>query len=139
MQTPSPLSFAPVLMKDAEFAESNKKTIFRLFQFYFSSYRENSSKMKVFWAQKWLITWKNKDCKFDFLFVSAHPTCFMDSVQTKDIQIPRPQLSSYFQERCGICWNEWKVNLSINIFWVIMKIHRKLTFFRTKMTITRKI
>ena len=41
-----------------------------------------------------------------------------------------------------MCWNEWKINfpiIPIFIFRVIVKIHRKLTIFRTKVTITRKI
>ena len=48
MQTP-PISFDPVFMDDAKCAETNEKSIF---QFYFSSYRENSSKIGVIWLQK---------------------------------------------------------------------------------------
>ena len=40
---------------------------------------------------------------------------------------------------CAMCWNEWKNNLPNFISWIIVKINRKLTIFRTKMTITRKI
>ena len=50
-----------------------------------------------------------------------------------------PQFWSQFQERCAMRWNEWKNNFPILFFWVIVKFHRKLTVFRTKMTRTLKM
>ena len=52
---------------------------------------------------------------------------------------PHSQYWSHFQETCAMCWNEWKNNLPNFISWIIVKINRKLTIFRTKMTIARKI
>ena len=52
---------------------------------------------------------------------------------------PSSQFWSSFHKRCEMCRNEWKINFPIFIFRVIVKIHRKLTVFRLKMTITPKI
>ena len=48
------------------------------------------------------------------------------------------QFWSHFHERFVMCWNEWENDFPIFIFRVIVKIHRKLTIFRTKKIITRK-
>ena len=63
-------------------------------------------------------------------------TINIGSVPTSDKQHP-PQFSSHFHARYAICWKKWKISFPIFvifIFRVIVKTHRKLTIFRTKMT-----
>ena len=75
MQTPPlPLSFAPVLMKDAQCAESNEKNQFS--EYYFTSCRENSLKIGSF-EYKNSHNSENKNQKTDFSFVSVHSASFM--------------------------------------------------------------
>ena len=51
-------------------------------------------------------------------------------------------LEFFFLKISAFSWRENRTNFQIFpifISWIIVKIHRKLTIFRTKMTITRKI
>ena len=53
MQTPPPLSFDPVFMEDAQYAETNEKFNLPIFPiFIFLGYHENSSKIGVMTPQK---------------------------------------------------------------------------------------
>ena len=45
---------------------------------------------------------------------------------------PSPQFCYHIYERCGMYWNEWKINFQIFIFRVIAKIHWKLEWWRHK-------
>ena len=45
---------------------------------------------------------------------------------TEDMQTIPPQFCSRSNERCAMCWIEWKIFLPIFIFWVIIKMHLKL-------------
>ena len=74
MLTPHPLSFTPVLMKDAQCSGSSEKSIFRFL--YLSSYRKNSSTIGSF-EYKYDHKSKNKNWKIDFSFVPAHSTSFV--------------------------------------------------------------
>ena len=53
------------------------------------------------------------------------------------MQTPPPtQLCSGFNEKCAMCWTEWKINFPILIFRVmvdfVLKFNRKLTNFKYK-------
>ena len=43
--------------------------------------------------------------------------------------VPSKDIWSHFYGRCAMCWNEWKINFRIFIFWVIVKIHRTLVWW----------
>ena len=63
-------------------------------------------------------------------------------IQTKDIKTSpssSSQLCSGFNERCAMCWIEWKIIFQIFIFRVMVKIHWKFTILSTKMTISQKL
>ena len=62
--------------------------------------------------------------------------------KSKDMQTPSPlsQKWSDVYERCGMCWNEWKINVYNFYFssygWIFIE---SWPYFEYKMTITRKI
>ena len=73
--TPPPLCFAPILMKDAQCAESNENKKFPIY--IFSSYRENSSKIDKN-EHKLIITKKIKIWNMIFLSIQhiiLHLSC----------------------------------------------------------------
>ena len=64
--------------------------------------------------------------------------CFFSDPQHQPPRPPSPlQYCSQFLWK--MCWTEWKINFPIYIFRVIVKVHRKLAVFNTKMTRTHKI
>ena len=96
----------------------------------------------VYFEYKIDYIWKTKYQKIYDPFVSAHSARFMQDVSQLRICSHPPSEVAVFTWKMRMYWNWWKIIfqiLAISIFRVMMKIHRKLIIFSTKMTITRKI
>ena len=83
VQTPSSptLSFAPILMEDAQYAETNEKSIFRFlfFELWSILYSKSIEQLTNYeYKNNHISQTKNqKNWKTDFSFVSTHSASFM--------------------------------------------------------------
>ena len=107
-----PLGNGPILIDDAQSAESNEKTNFQFLRFLFLGYSRFCSQFSNMFTLKKCFTFLRPKKKY--------------FTQKKKFL----QKWSNMHGRCAMTWNESKINFIIFIFWVmvdfILKIHQKI-------------